>query len=374
MTSPSGRSVVIIHGAFSWPKNHPKTRHCLLFIYNISCYHIYMAQYKVPQDVEADDKLLGPFTFRQFIYLMVTIGSIALAVALFQIFPFLAILPVPFAIFFAVLALPLKKDQPMETYLAAVVSFHIKPRNRFWNPGQRESTIEITAPKVIEPPRARDITSEEANTRLSFLANIVDTEGNVLRGEQKSPPMQPDFVAENYSTPDVLETYSSSSLQQIPSQNTARRAEIVNQMRAAFAEQDQQASQPHQLGGAPIIPAAVPQNQPQPQSEPAPTPQPAPAPEQPTPEPTLPSPEELPPAEPTPELSERELAELDPLNSPVVIMPDIAAARRSAENKAKLKQLSALAHDQDLTVATIAKEANRIEEKAKDKEVYISLH
>ena len=30
-----------------------------------------MATYKVPQDVEAEDKLLGPFTFRQFIYLLI---------------------------------------------------------------------------------------------------------------------------------------------------------------------------------------------------------------------------------------------------------------------------------------------------------------
>ncbi|TAL14698.1 hypothetical protein EPN95_02230, partial [Patescibacteria group bacterium] len=30
-----------------------------------------MAQYKVPQDVEADDKLIGPFSFRQFVYLII---------------------------------------------------------------------------------------------------------------------------------------------------------------------------------------------------------------------------------------------------------------------------------------------------------------
>lgn len=30
-----------------------------------------MATYKVPQDVEADDKLIGPFSFRQFIYLII---------------------------------------------------------------------------------------------------------------------------------------------------------------------------------------------------------------------------------------------------------------------------------------------------------------
>ncbi|MBQ5389881.1 MAG: PrgI family protein, partial [Clostridia bacterium] len=78
-----------------------------------------MAQYKVPQDVEADDKLLGPFSFRQFVYLLIAGVLIALAVAFFQLFPLLAVIPILPAFFFLVLALPLKKDQPMETYLAA---------------------------------------------------------------------------------------------------------------------------------------------------------------------------------------------------------------------------------------------------------------
>ena len=30
-----------------------------------------MAEYKVAQDVEAEDKLIGPFSFRQFIYLII---------------------------------------------------------------------------------------------------------------------------------------------------------------------------------------------------------------------------------------------------------------------------------------------------------------
>ena len=59
-----------------------------------------MAQYKVPQDVEADDKLIGPFSFRQFVYLLVAAGLIALAVGMFQLFPLLAIIPLPFAFFF----------------------------------------------------------------------------------------------------------------------------------------------------------------------------------------------------------------------------------------------------------------------------------
>ena len=38
-----------------------------------------MAVYKVAQDVEAEDKLLGPFSFRQFIYLIIVVIAIALA-------------------------------------------------------------------------------------------------------------------------------------------------------------------------------------------------------------------------------------------------------------------------------------------------------
>jgi hypothetical protein len=45
-----------------------------------------MAVYKVPQDVEAEDKLIGPFSFRQFIYLIVAALGIFLSWALSQIF------------------------------------------------------------------------------------------------------------------------------------------------------------------------------------------------------------------------------------------------------------------------------------------------
>ncbi len=59
-----------------------------------------MATYKVPQDVEADDKLLGPFSFRQFVYLIIVAASIGIAWILAQIFIGLIIIPMPFIIFF----------------------------------------------------------------------------------------------------------------------------------------------------------------------------------------------------------------------------------------------------------------------------------
>lgn len=224
-----------------------------------------MSQYKVPQDVEADDKLLGPFTFRQFVYLMIMGGCIGLCFALFQIFPLLAILPLPFAIFFAVLALPLKKDQPMETYLAAVVSYHLKPKNRFWNPGQRETTVEITAPKRVEEPYTRDLSQEEAGSRLSFLANVIDTEGYAIRGDINNTPMRERLAAEIGDVPDMLDTASNSSAvinQLISQEQNTRHQELVNQMRTALARTEA-VSGPVPVSAQPtIIPGTQPIAQP----------------------------------------------------------------------------------------------------------------
>ena len=147
-----------------------------------------MAQYKVPQDVEADDKLIGPFSFRQFVYLLVAAGLVALCIPLFNIFPLLIILPAPFILFLLALSLPLKKDQPMETYLSAVLSYYMKPHNRLWEPGEPESIIVITAPKKTDEVHLKDIDQDEAMHRLSFLADIVDTEGYAIKGASNKIP------------------------------------------------------------------------------------------------------------------------------------------------------------------------------------------
>ena len=196
-----------------------------------------MAQYKVPQDVEADDKLIGPFSFRQFVYLLIAGGLVAIGVGLFQIFPILIIIPIPFVLLFLVLALPLKKDQPMETYLAAIVSYYLKPRTRRWTPGQRESTIMITAPKLREDEsKARDITGEEATHRLSFLADIVDTGGYSIKG----PGMQKvndDLVMEANSMSDMFETHQFDNLEDtIEKDESKRHAKLVQEMRDVIKE------------------------------------------------------------------------------------------------------------------------------------------
>ena len=227
-----------------------------------------MAQYKVPQDVEAEDKLLGPFTFRQFVYLLIAAAGVAGAWGLFQIFPLLALIPLPFIFFFGILALPVRKDQPMETYLAAVVSFYLKPNRRIWTAGQRESTIKIIAPKKVEKSRTRDITEDEASHRLSFLATIVDTEGYAIRGDSA---MKDEYAAEADTVQDVLDAENPVIDRIIEQEQVTRKQEIVSQMRTAMNRMDvlnstpapQPTQQPQNLPMPPQTKQQIPQAQPQ---------------------------------------------------------------------------------------------------------------
>ena len=147
-----------------------------------------MAEYKVAQDVEAEDKLIGPFSFRQFIYLIIAAVAVALAWGLGQVFVGLAIIPLPVIIFFTVLALPLRKDQPMEIYVAAIISYRLKPRKRVWSPDGIESLIEITVPKAVDEHLTKDLSQMETEKRLSYLADIADTKGWSIRHTTEPTP------------------------------------------------------------------------------------------------------------------------------------------------------------------------------------------
>ncbi len=328
-----------------------------------------MAQYKVPQDVEADDKLLGPFTFRQFVYLLITAALVGILIFLFQLFPVLAIIPLPFIALFGALALPLKKDQPMETYLAAVVSYYLKPRTRTWTPGQKETTIQITAPKIVEDKKTRDITGEEATHRLSFLADIVDTQGQAVNAFNNSV-MRDDLAAEAASTVDMFENNRFDTLNIAIEQNQqARHDELMKKMRSAIA--DNAAFSKVDVAPMPKPKATTPQ--------PAVQAQPVTQPVQSQPQPQVNDPTQFKiPNMPAP------VVQKDVLDSPVVVKPtapqpapqpkpESNSSKNTTANQPKSDMIN-LANNADYSVATIAKEAKRINERKDEGEVFVSLH
>ncbi len=198
-----------------------------------------MAVYKVPQDVEAEDKLIAWLSFRQFAYLIIAVGAGAMAFFLYQASPFLIIIPMPIIIIFGVLALPLKKDQPLETYLLAILRFYLKPKTRRWDPDGTISYVEITTPKQIEHHLAKEFGAETAQQRLDYLAHIMDSRGWSYKGMSTGPASEtvaPAVAAEAQTAVDVMDESAdlSRSFQQlINEKDAARRQEVATQMQHA---------------------------------------------------------------------------------------------------------------------------------------------
>ncbi|HSW80945.1 MAG TPA: PrgI family protein [Candidatus Saccharimonas sp.] len=196
-----------------------------------------MAAYKVPQDVEAEDKLVGPFGFRQFVYLGVAGLSGFIAYLLARLSLFLVIIPIPVIIFCVVLALPLRKEQPMETYLLALLRFYLKPKLRLWNPDGTITYVEIIAPKVVEQKLAKDLSVENATERLDYLARIMDSRGWSLKGENEPTNSVTAAIAvEAQTATDVLDEdaeLAQSFATKIAKKDEERRQQVMTQMREA---------------------------------------------------------------------------------------------------------------------------------------------
>lgn len=200
-----------------------------------------MAVYKVPQDVEADDKLIGPFSFRQFIYLIAVAIGVFLAYLLSRLFIGLILLPMPFILFFGALALPLRKDQPMEIYLAAVIRFLFKPRLRLWQPEGQVNLVTIIAPHVVEQQLTKGYGADEAQQRLAYLADVIDTQGWAARGVSGTAltSLNDTIAAEASTIDDMMDTSVGIGRQfdsLIEQQDAIRKQQMTQQFQAAVQQ------------------------------------------------------------------------------------------------------------------------------------------
>lgn len=204
-----------------------------------------MAEHKVPQDVEADDKLLGPFSFRQFVYLMIAAAAGFLAFLMGGVSVPLAFIPAPVCLFFLIIALPLRKDQPTEIYMAALIKYYFKPRVRMWQADGEQPLVEISNPTTDDAPRTKDLAGDEVSRRLSFLANLSDTQGWSTRGISapvNNTNLTDEFAGDAINAQDVMEDSEvSNSIDNLLDKSERRvRQNAINQMNQAVQRQAQQ--------------------------------------------------------------------------------------------------------------------------------------
>jgi len=163
-------------------------------------------QYKVPQNVDIEDKVIGPLSLRQF--LMITIAA---AICLVLYFVFIGPLRIFFWLFGALimggaifLSFAKYGDQRMEIFALSALSTLTSPRKRIWKKEDSESRHIEKIEKKAEITSAEKKSLAEAKDDLEKLAQIVDSGGSIAMGSRdRIVPFGTHL--EDDSAPDILE-------------------------------------------------------------------------------------------------------------------------------------------------------------------------
>lgn len=156
-----------------------------------------MATYKVMQDIEAEDKLVGPLSLWQFIYaggaaLMFYLSFVVTAKGA----PFLMAVFLPPGLFCAFFAIPWSREQSTDVWALAKIRFYLKPRKRIWNQSGVKELVTITAPKHVEKHYTNGLTQTEVQSRLNALASTIDSRGWVIKNVNVNLNTMPSPMAE----------------------------------------------------------------------------------------------------------------------------------------------------------------------------------
>ncbi len=154
-----------------------------------------MSTYKVIQDVEAEDKILGPLTLRQFIY-----AGIAAICGYLSYFlgthgaGFMLVVFLPICFIFAFFAIPWGRDQPTEVWALARIRFLLKPRRRIWSQSGVKELVTVTAPKRPQTMYTNGLSETEVKSRLHALADTLDSRGWAIKNSAVNLYSEPALV------------------------------------------------------------------------------------------------------------------------------------------------------------------------------------
>ena len=132
-------------------------------------------RFQVPQFIEHEPKVIGPLTFRQFIYLGIpaAIGFFLYFLAPFSVFLVVTVFTVGIG---AILAFFKVEGHSFPNFLMGAIGFFVKPKNYTWKKGlgaQQAQQIAYKAPEVSEKP-AENLKLQQ-HSKIKNLALRVET-------------------------------------------------------------------------------------------------------------------------------------------------------------------------------------------------------
>lgn len=134
-------------------------------------------QFTVPQFIDAEDRIIGPVTARQFIILMV-VGLIEFALFKLVSFVQFLVIGVPLVAVGGIVAFMKVNGQPFHYFLLNLLQTFKKPRLRVWSKVYSDAQLkELMAQKATPPPAVFTRKEFTAASRLQELTLVVNTGG-----------------------------------------------------------------------------------------------------------------------------------------------------------------------------------------------------
>jgi hypothetical protein len=196
-----------------------------------------MATYKVIQDIEAEDKLVGPLSLRQFIYAGVAafLGYLSV-LSVMNGAVFLLALFVPPMVFCLFFAWPWTPDQPTEVWALARIRYYFKPRRRIWDQSGVKELVTITVPKRIEKVYTDGLSQTEVRSRLGALADTIDSRGWAVKNSTLNLSAAPSYVGQMTTGSDRLIDYGNAP-QEVPDDAVLPSDDMLDELNNPIAQQ-----------------------------------------------------------------------------------------------------------------------------------------
>ncbi len=139
-------------------------------------------QFKVPQNIDMQDRIIGPLTLSQFFYLL--FGGLLIYILFNKLVLngltfFFVILAIPIGVFTFAMAFIKIQDRPFPSFFAAAVGFFSRPRERVWAHYVPPVTAKTPPKKVAEVRSAKTLDT----VQVGEIASILD---------RSNPPKEPD--------------------------------------------------------------------------------------------------------------------------------------------------------------------------------------
>jgi len=134
-------------------------------------------QFKVPQNIDMEDKIIGPLTMKQFVYLIVG-GMITYATIKTYNVWLIVVVGLPIGLFALCLAFIKIQDQSFSKFLFSLALFQTRSKKRLWSKTwEIENAPKQVVQKLIVKEEIKELPKHVERSELEKLSYVLDTRG-----------------------------------------------------------------------------------------------------------------------------------------------------------------------------------------------------